>query len=149
MPVKVIVDDRFDIYAAQARRATERALGRAAAVGVAAARSKPSRYRIDQIKGSVKAGPVGTNIKFRGGLAIPIYAGDWRAIFFELGTLRRRRKKLSRSTVARRQSASGRAKQQRVADAMGVRPQRFLSLGLRRAKEQLPLALEQEIGRLR
>lgn len=149
MPVKVIVDDRFDAYQVQTRRSIERALGAAAAVGVAAARSKPSRYRIDQIKGSVKAGPAGTHMKFRGGLAVPITVGDWRGIFFELGTLLRRRKKLSRATIARRSSASGQARAGRVADGMGVRPQRFLSLGLRRAKEQLPLTLARELGRIR
>ena len=133
---KVIVHDGFDSYSAAARAATERALGSAASVGVSAARSAPTRYRIGGIQGTVHAEPARGDRRMRA-LVVPIVARDFRAVFFELGTLGRRRRKLKRP------------RSRPAPPGSGIRPQRYLALGLRRAKEQLPRLLEREIRSLR
>ena len=104
-------------------------MGRGMSRVVAASRATPTRYQIGPaILFKIRASRVKHVPK---GLAAAIVAPDYRSIFFEKGTNARRRSKVTKETLRRRESASGQARQARVANAKGVRAVHFLSRGLR------------------
>lgn len=124
---KIIIDDRWHRYEQELERATVRSLAEAAGIGVAAARGKPSRYRIDQIKNTIRVLPP---IRIPGGWMVTLSWPDFRARFFEKGTYQHRRGKL------RRPRRSDRANQ-------GVTAQHFASTARRLAR----LALIERLNR--
>lgn len=127
---KVIVTKRFRGYALEVDRRCDRALGKAAAAGVAAARATPTRYNIGEILNSIVATPARER---KGGREVSIVAGDWRATMFELGTYTRRRRKLKQP---RRTSRPNK----------GVRAGYFLNRGVKAARPLLLSLLGREIG---
>lgn len=134
---KVIVEDRFRPYGVQVRRASERALGRAAGVGVAAGRQAASKYRIQGIQATVRAST--TIESSRGGIRVPIIVTDYRGVFFALGTLARRRRRLKRPGARKRAAPPG----------SGITPQPFMRAALKAGREVLPAFLANEIGRIK
>lgn len=130
---RVQVVNRFKTVHAGYLRATVRAVDRASRAGVAAVKSAPVEYQIGGILGKtrpVRARLVGNVI--RGGFVNP----DFRDVFFEHGTLRRRRKRLKR---ARR----------RKVERGGIRPQHHKARGARVAKAKLPGLLADEMRKVR
>lgn len=149
---KVIVDKRFLEYERQMERGVQRAIGRAAAIGVAASRGAATGgYRVGEITGSTKVQPPVVRYRSRGrtGWLLSIVASDWRSLFFELGTNKRRRRKLSPKTIARRNTASGQARQAKVANQRGVRALYFLNKGVRELRSRMIDLLQSELGRIR
>ena len=126
---RVVVDDRFRLFEADLDRAVERGLGKAAAVGVAAARTTPSRYRIQSITGKVRGSSVRKTAK---GYEVEIVSPDFRSVFFLFGTYQRRKKKMAQA----RRSQSGN---------VGVRPVRFLQRGRREAAKRLVDFISREV----
>lgn len=133
MPPRVIVSKRFGQYHHELERAVDRALGRSAGVAKAAAKSKPTSYNIGAILDEIE---VEEAKDYKGGREVHLVAKDWRSTFFELGTYKRRRRKLKQP----RRSTSTRK---------GVKPGYFLSRGLRAGKAVLLRELEFQIGRIR
>ena len=104
-------------------------------------------YRIEGILGSVS---VGQPYEWRSHSGKPqrriqVGLGDFRGIFFELGTLSRRKKKLSPRTLQRRSSGSGQARLARLGAAQGVRPVYALTRALRLTQRKLLGLLEREL----
>lgn len=131
--MRVVVQNRFSTVRHGFERAAIRAVDRASRDGVRATRSSPTRYRIGGILGKtrvVKARLVGNMI--RGGFVNP----DFRELFFEYGTLKKRRKPLKRPR--RRQVKKG-----------GITPQYAMTKGRRVAKAKLPGYLKDEMRKVR
>ncbi len=140
MPPTVVTEKHFREYGRAAERAIERSLGRSAAVGVAAARAKETRVKTGALRSSISATPVRWT---RRGADLSIVASDFKALWHELGTLKRRRRKLKASTVRRQQTASGQA---RLASARGgLKPLYFLQAGKRAAAPVLLASLGREM----
>lgn len=114
---RIHVEDHFVKLGAQYNQAVNKALGRAAAVTVAAARSAPVEYQIGAVLGTIKATPAHP---VRKGQRVIVYATDPRAIFYEFGTYARRRRKLRYKRTSRAEAIA----EER---GSGVKPQRFLS----------------------
>jgi len=114
---RIHVDDNFRKLSAQYSRATEKALGRAAAVTVAVARSAPVEYQIQDVLSSIRVTPAHTTSK---GKRIIVYAADFRAIFFEFGTYARRRRRIRGRRTPRAVAIAAQP-------GSGVKPQRFLT----------------------
>lgn len=138
---QIIVDfNRIPAYERGLERATGRALERAASAGVSAARAAETRRRTGALQGSIVSSPVEPYRKGRaGGLLIAIVARDWKAIFHDLGTRGRRRRKLSPRTQRKRPAPPG----------SGIRPLYFLNKGLRAARGRLLDDLKSELSRVR
>jgi nitrate reductase alpha subunit len=139
---EVIVTGSFREYEREVAKAVDRALGRAASVGVAVARSAPSRYQIQAIQGSIHATSVeDRTIAGRAGREVNVVARDYRAVFFESGTLGRRTKKLKRGRKLPVTTSDGKKR--------GIRPQRFLGRGMREMKQQIVPLLSRELDQVR
>jgi hypothetical protein len=129
----VIVDDRFGRFERSVEEAVGRALQGAARDGIEAAKAKNTRgYRIG---GIVAAVGVSTPRRGPRGLDVAIMWRDFRAIFFEKGTYRNRRGKLS----ARTQRAEG------SAERGGVQPVRFMAAARRAARATMIEHIKREI----
>lgn len=135
---KVVVNDRFKQLAEQQERGVQRALGRAAAATVAAARAGGGDYNISAITGSIKATPVH---RARRGWRTFVYAEDFRAVFFERGTYSRRRGKLSP-----RYHRTPKAEQIAEERGTGIKAQRFLGKAVPLAREVLLREVRKELG---
>lgn len=137
--------DKFDLFDTQVRRAAERALGRAAGAGMAVARAKETRVKTGALKGGIIVEPV----RRTGGgqLTVAIAGGDYKTIWHELGTNSRRRRKVAKSTLRRRASSTGQARQAKVAGNKGVKPLYFLRAGLKVASLRLLPELERSMPR--
>lgn len=135
---KVTVDDRFKQLGAGYERAAQRALGRAAAATVSAAKAAPTQYNIEPVKSSIKATPVH---RIRAGWRIFVYADDYRAVFYEAGTYARRRKKLSP-----RYHRTARAERIAAETGSGVKAQRFLGKAVPVARKALIEAVQREFS---
>jgi hypothetical protein len=114
---KVIVTDDFPKLMRGYERGVKRALGHAAAVTIASARSQPVEYQIGPILNTIKATPAHTTRK---GWRIIVYAADYKAIFYERGTYSRRRGKLKRARTAKAEAIAARR-------GSGVKAQHFLA----------------------
>jgi hypothetical protein len=132
-PGRIKVVNRFAATEKKFERAALRAVDRASRDGVRAVRAAPTRYRIRGILAKtdiVPARVVGANIL--GGFRNP----DFREIFFEYGTLMRRRKRLKRPR--RRRVRRG-----------GIHPQYPMTRGRRISMEKLPFYMERELAKVR
>lgn len=78
-------------------------------------------------------GTVGTPTGWEGGFRSPAFY----APFHDEGTLGSRRRRLKASTLRRRQSGSGQARQAKLAGSAGIPPLRFLAEGRRVARRRL------------
>lgn len=145
----------FKGFARQYERELERrvmhGMGRGMSGVVSAARGAPTRYRI---RNAILAKIRGTRPK-RGkngkGLYAVVIAPDFRSLWFELGTLVRRKRALKKSTLARRQTLSGQARLAKTAGRRGIIAQRFLQKGLRQGWDYYLDQIRRElrsIGRL-
>jgi hypothetical protein len=137
--------DKFDLFDEQVRKAAEQALGHAAGAGVAVARAKETRVKT----GALRSGIGVTRATRTGGgrLQVEIVGRDFKTLFHELGTNTRRRRKLAKSTLRRRSSASGQARQVKVAGHKGVKPLYFLRAGLKVATQRLVPELKRSMPR--
>lgn len=125
----VLLDSNFPQFTRLLEDRLEHGMGRGMSRVVSASRSTPTKYRIGPaVLYKIRASSVKHTAK---GLAAAVVAPDFRSIFFEKGTNARRRAKVSKQTLRRRESASGQARQARVANAKGVKGVHFLSRGLR------------------
>jgi len=149
---KVIVQDRFRDLGYQYERGIKRALGETASIEVAIAReNSKGQYQIDDILATAKATPVHRELsssRFGGGKGwrVIVYYEDFRGVFFEFGTGKRRRRKLHPRTLARRANPSGVKRQQRFGNNPGVYPQGNMTRGLRAARQALLSNIQREIG---
>lgn len=126
----VIFDERFQEWTAELEHGIGRGLERAAKVGLDAAKSTPTKgYRVERI-----ISDVGVTSPRRGdkGLEVTLYWRDFRAVFFQFGTYKRRKKKLKRD----RRSTS---------DQMGVKALRFMNRAARAATAALIDAIRGEL----
>lgn len=146
----MVVDDRFAEFNTQVDRAVNQALFTAAQHGVRSAQDKrPRRSPVDshQYKTEkIQARTVATTPKRNArGTEISLINSDPRGVWFELGTLTRRRgRKLTKATLARRASLSGRARLAKVAGHPGVLGNRFLAAGMKETKKRF----QDELDRL-
>lgn len=140
MPTTVTTIKRFRQYGYLSERSIERALGHSAAVGVAAARAKETRVKTGDLRRSIRV----TRVETRRGRSVKtwLHASDHKAIWHELGTLQRRRRKLKKATLARQATPSGAARLARATG--GVRPLYFLQAGKRAAAAALLPNLRRE-----
>jgi hypothetical protein len=132
MPPEIVIKEEFRKYAVEIDRAVRRALVNSAADGVGAARSWPSKhgYNIGAIQHTIQADRPQQSRK---GLIIAIGSADFRALFFELGTLQRRRRKTKRASTRH---------------GLGVWPGYFLSAGKRTGQRSLPRHMTRQIGKI-
>jgi len=130
---RVIVEKRFTERRAEMERAIQRGLGRGAFLIAAAAREQLTKYRIQSILEKIRAAGVS---RIPGGFRATVVGADFREIFFEKGTYKRRRAKLKQG----RRSSS----QQR-----GVKAGHFLLRGLRAASPAVREEIRKEIDQIR
>lgn len=130
MARQVIVDDRFNRYTDNARKAVEKSLIEAAEATAEAARgaASPSGYNTGGIQAKTFA-ELSTYPTSRGP-AVNVVNRDFRGLWFEKGTYRSHKGKLSDRTVRRRQSAGGQARLAVWGDNWGVKPQHFMRRAL-------------------
>jgi hypothetical protein len=128
---KVTVDNRFRQYQNLLDRQIVRSLGEAAGVGMAAARSKPSRYNIGSIKNTMRVNGV---IPIPGGYMIVISWPDFRAFWMDRGTYQKLGRVLS---VRSKRGEKGNR---------GIKPQRFTNAAKRAARIALVNALRRNLG---
>jgi hypothetical protein len=124
----VIIDSRFVEYGQLLEQRAELGLGRGMGHVIGRVRSATTTYHLQPILSKTHASRVKRTPK---GLAAAVSIPDFRAIFFEKGTNRRRRAKVSAKTLARRDTPSGMARQARVANARGVKAVHMLQRALR------------------
>lgn len=124
-----MVDDRFHTFDRMVDQAVSQALFSAANEGARTAQEKRPRanYRIEGIQAKTVANAPKRTAK---GSEVQLVDTDHRAVWFELGTLSRRKRKVSRATLARRSSGSGQARFAKTAGNPGVYPTRFLAAGI-------------------
>jgi hypothetical protein len=132
----VKLDSHFDRYAADVDRAVTRTLGHSAATVVAVARGKGSPYRINSILSTIKAWPV---IRTVHGWEVHVVSSDFREIFFELGTLGRRKRAIKGQRKLPTRTVGGKVR--------GIKPGYFLATGLKVAKARLLSDLKHEMPR--
>jgi hypothetical protein len=125
----VVVDDRFHVFDRMVDKAVNQALFDAAHDGARVAHDKKPRggYRTQGIQAKTVPTVPSRTAK---GSKIELVDNDPRAVWFELGTLSRRRRKLSRATLTRRASVSGQARLAKTAGNPGVYGTRFLAAGI-------------------
>jgi len=130
---KVVVQNHFRVTELKFELATKRAIDRASRRGVAAVKNAPTRYRIRGILSKttiVPARPIGSVM--RGGFRNP----DFRQLFFEYGTLKRRTKPLKRARV-------------RKVRRGGIHPGYQMKRGREVARGSLAEMLRSELGKVR
>lgn len=136
----VTIDSHFVEYGQLLERRAEQGLGRGMGHTVAAVRKTATRYRLQTILAKTHATRVKHTPK---GLAAAVTMPDFRSIFFERGTNARRKTKLTKATVARRNTPSGQARQARVANAKGVRAVHMLQRAIRDSFADVIAEIEQ------
>lgn len=144
----IVVDDNWAKARAQLTAGAARGLGQAAEIVAQATRAAAPvgdgrRGAVPgHMRDTIKAGRVTRALgAFRAALSstapmlrASVFSSDPTAHWQDQGTLGRRRRKLSASTLRRRQSGSGQARLARVAGSQGVRAKRFFSKALRSSK---------------
>lgn len=143
----------FHGYASQIRAGTDRALDRQGDRALAAIKELApvgdgrSGVEPGHMRDTLRRSPVQTYKKGR--REVNIGSSDPTALYLDLGTLGRRRKKLSKKTLARRNTPSGQARLAKVAGSSGVKARYFFRKGLRAAgmAPGLVAAIKSEVGR--
>jgi len=141
----VIVDDRFRKYTGSVGSAIEKSLLEAAAATAEAARgaSSPSDYNIGAIQ--AKTYPELAIQQTRRGPAVEVVNRDFRGLWFEKGTYKSRKGKVSPQTVRRRASAGGQARLERAGDNVGVTGQHFLRRALTYGQKVLMVRIRENL----
>lgn len=139
-------EERFDEWRDGLHRGIGRGLKDGSRHVAAAAAAAETRVKSGALKGSIKAEGRIYNPRSRSGrklIAVDVVAGDFKAIWHELGTLGRRKRKLVRpkSRKPRAQAAA--------AGGGGIKPLRFLSKGLRAGMPAVMAAIQRECLRVR
>lgn len=143
----VVVDDRFRSFGAHVDQSVTQALFTAANEGARAAREKRprkspvtgQRYQTEDIQSKTMPQTPKRTAK---GTEVTLVNRDYRGVWFELGTLGRRRRKLTKATLARRESTSGQARLAKTAGNPGVSGNRFLAAGMLETKKRFQRELD-------
>jgi hypothetical protein len=135
---RVIVNSRFREYAADLRRGEERALGHAASVGVAAARTAETDVKTGRLRASIRASTVYETPR---GKEVAIYVPKdvFYGRFINYGTLGKRGRKLKQPGRRTRATHSESGKRH------GVTGLHFLEKGRRAAAARLVSLVEREL----
>ena len=138
----VKINDNWREYRQDLGEATARSMVYAAGLGVAACRSKPSRYNIGKIQETTR---VDVPVRVPGGWIIDIHWTDFRARWFDRGTY----EKLGGSKQLEEGQVRGRGKagryQYHTVHNRGIAPQRFMALARRVGRLALITALSREL----
>lgn len=141
---RIEIRSNFRRYERELEDAQKRALKAGAQATATAAAAVSTGYRIQAIMSNTD---VSNPQPSRRGFAVRVRWPDFRALWFEKGTLQRRRTKLKESTVKRRATASGQARLAHVGESEGVKAVRFMQKGLRAGKAVFYSRLLAEVGR--
>ncbi len=129
MPVTFKWDSRFPQFTRRMEGRVQNALERSLELGETVARAAAPE-ETGALKDSIRRTRVGRS---RRGFAGTIDAGEFYGIFQELGTRGRRTRRLKGTT-----GAQHRARRQTLGTRSGIKPHRFLSKGLRAARDSWP-----------
>lgn len=129
---RVDVDWQGSTFTHSLETAITRGMARGAATVQNIGRGAPTVYNIrPSVIDRIIARAVKPGRGSRKGFFVTIVSPDFKSWWFEAGTNARRRRKVTKSTLARRATPSGQARQARVGSNQGVKAQRFMAYTLR------------------